>query len=128
MTNKVKSWLEDGTIDVFLGYKMVANHPIPHCFTRDRLDEVDHLVVSPARYSLEKIATHMAARDPDIKIGMLARDRNKRALNVLYVWKSSWVQWMEKSYFWVMELKNIAILSETYCRADRSLYPHILTT
>jgi len=86
MNNEIKSWLEEGTIDVFLGYKTVDHHPLPWCFTRERLDEVDDLVMSPARYSLEKIATHMAAEDPDIRIGLLARDCNRRALNVLYVW------------------------------------------
>lgn len=86
MIDTVKSWLEDKTIDVFLGYRRMANHPLPYCFTPDRLEELDDLVVSPDRYSLEKIATHMAAHDPDIRIGMLARDCNQRALNVLYVW------------------------------------------
>jgi len=86
MNNKVKAWLEDGTIDIFLGYKEIDHHPLPYCFTRERLDEVDDLVLSPARYSLEKIATHMAEEEPDIKIGMLARDCNSRALNVLYLW------------------------------------------
>ena len=86
MNNKVKAWLEDGTIDVFLGYKEMDHHPLPHCFSRERLDEVEDLVLSPARYSLEKIATHMAAVEPGIKIGMLARDCNGRALNVLYLW------------------------------------------
>jgi len=86
MNNTVKTWLEEGTVDVFLGYKQVLNHPLPWCFTRERLEEVDELVLSPARYSLEKIATHMAQEDPDVKIGMLARDCNERALNVLMVW------------------------------------------
>ena len=83
---KVRNWLDRGTIDVFLGYKMVDGHPLPHCFSRQRPEELDDLVVSSARYSLEKIATHMVAVDPDVKIGMLARDCNQRALNVLVVW------------------------------------------
>jgi len=86
MNSKVKAWLEDGTIDIFLGYKEIDHHPLPYCFTKERLDEVEDLVLSPVRYSLEKIATHMAAVEPGIKIGMLARDCNSRALNVLYLW------------------------------------------
>ncbi len=86
MKVKIKHWLEEGTIDVFLGYKMLAGHPLPHCFTRGHLEELDELVVGQARYSLEKIATHLTAVDPDIKIGMLARDCNQRALNVLVIW------------------------------------------
>jgi len=84
--NTVKSWLEDKTIDVFLGYRKMGNHPLPYCFTLDRLDELDELVISPNRYPLEKIATQISAHNPNIKIGMLARDCNQRALNVLYVW------------------------------------------
>ena len=86
MNTQIKQWLSDGTIDIFLGYKMMAGHPLPHCFTAKRLKEVDELIVGSARYSLEKIATHLTAIDPDIKIGMLARDCNQRALNVLGIW------------------------------------------
>lgn len=86
MNAQIKGWLEEGTIDIFLGYKMVDGHPLPHGFTRENIGELDALLVSPARYSLEKIATHITAADPDIKIGMLARDCNQRALNVLYIW------------------------------------------
>ena len=86
MNREVKRWLEDGKINVFLGYKEVDNHPLPYCFTKDQLEDVDDLVLSPARYALEKIATHIAAVEPGIKIGMLARDCNQRALNVLYIW------------------------------------------
>ncbi len=53
MINKVKAWLEDGTVDVFLGYKEIDHHPLPHCFTRERIEEVADLVLSPARYALE---------------------------------------------------------------------------
>ena len=86
MNAKIKHWLEEGTIDIFLGYKMVDGHPLPHCFTKERIDELNDLVISQARYSLEKIATHVTAVKPDIKIGMLARDCNQRALNVLFIW------------------------------------------
>lgn len=86
ISNDVRQWLNDGTIDVFLGYKMVMGHPLPKCFVKENIGEVDDLVASQARYSLEKIAAHLAAEKPDLKIGMLARDCTERALNVLYVW------------------------------------------
>ncbi len=86
MKRKVKEWLEDGTVDLFLGYKMNCGHPLPHCFTKEEIGEVEHLVVSTTRYSLEKIATHLAKRDPELKIGLLARDCNQRAINVLTIW------------------------------------------
>lgn len=86
MKKKVKKWLEDGTVDLFLGYKIHCGHPLPHCFTREELADVEHLVVSETRYSLEKIATHLAKKDPELKIGLLARDCNQRAINVLTIW------------------------------------------
>ena len=86
MIKKIKQWLEDGIVDLFLGYKMVMGHPLPHCFAKDKVEEVDDLIIGPSRYSLEKIATHISAVKHDIKIGMLARDCNQRALNVLYIW------------------------------------------
>ncbi|MBU0698034.1 MAG: 4Fe-4S binding protein [Pseudomonadota bacterium] len=86
MQTQVKQWLQEGSVDIFLGYKLVQGHPLPHCFTKDNLDEVNELIAGRARYSLEKIATRIAAVHPDLKIGLLARDCNQRALNVLYVW------------------------------------------
>ena len=86
MQEQVKDWLDQDKVDLFLGYKMVQGHPLPHCFTKDNLDEVDDLIVGQARYSLEKIATKIAAEHPEMNIGLLARDCNQRALNVLYVW------------------------------------------
>jgi ferredoxin len=86
MQEQVKDWLDQDKVDLFIGYKMVQGHPLPYFFTKDNLDEVDDLVVGQARYSLEKIATKIAAEHPEMKIGLLARDCNQRALNVLYVW------------------------------------------
>jgi len=86
MKTEVKRWLETGIVDVFLGYKRMMNHPLPYCFVKADLEAVDDLITGPARYSLEKIATHIASVRPDLKIGMLARDCNQRALNVLFIW------------------------------------------
>jgi len=86
MKTQIRRWLEEETIDVFLGYKKVDGHPLPYCFTPKNIAELSDLVISPARYSLEKIATHINAINPGTRIGMLARDCNQRALNVLYIW------------------------------------------
>lgn len=86
MKETVKQWLIDGEIDLFVGYRRVDGHPLPHCFTPDRIDELDDLVVGGARYPLEKIATHIHARHPETRIGILARDCTQRAINVLTVW------------------------------------------
>jgi formate dehydrogenase (coenzyme F420) beta subunit len=86
MQEQVRELLEQDRVDIFLGYKMVQGHPLPHCFTKENIDEIDELIVGNARYSLEKMATKISAEHPDLKIGLLTRDCNQRALNVLYVW------------------------------------------
>jgi formate dehydrogenase subunit beta len=86
MIAEVKQWLEEGTVDLFIGYKMAMGHPLPHCFVKEKIEEVDDLIIGTSRYALEKIATHITAAKPDIKIGLLARDCNQRALAVLYIW------------------------------------------
>lgn len=86
LRDQVNAWLKEGKVDIFLGYKMVQGHPLPHCFTKKNPDEADELIVGKARYSLEKMAANIAAQRPEIKIGLLVRDCNQRALNVLYVW------------------------------------------
>jgi formate dehydrogenase subunit beta len=86
LREQVKAWLKEGKVDIFLGYKMVQGHPLPNCFTKGNPDEADELIVGKARYSLEKMAANIAAGRPEIKIGLLVRDCNQRALNVLYVW------------------------------------------
>ena len=86
MKEKVKNLLKEGTVDIFLGYRMHEGHPLPHAFVKERLQEVDELIGGEVRYPLEKLAAGIAAEHPDIKIGILARDCNKRALNVLSIW------------------------------------------
>ena len=86
MRHTVKKWLDEGVVDVFLGYRSFYGHMLPHCFVKEKPEELDQLASGPARYSLEKIATHMAAQDPGIKIGMPARDCNQRAVNALIIW------------------------------------------
>jgi len=34
MQEQVREWLEQGKVDIFLGYKKIQGHPLPHCFTR----------------------------------------------------------------------------------------------
>ncbi len=87
MQAQVEQWLKEGNVDIFIGYKNVDGHVIPHFFTNENIDEVKDLVVGQAHYSLEKIATKVAADHPDMKIGiLLARNCNQQALHVLYVW------------------------------------------
>jgi formate dehydrogenase subunit beta len=85
MKNRVREWLETGKVDLFLGYKEVDGHPLPHGFSKENLEELEALIISPARYPLEKLATEILAIKPSLKIGILGRDCNRRALNVLAV-------------------------------------------
>ena len=105
MQRQVKQWLEEGTIDLFLGYKMDRGHLLPHGFSRDNLADLEDLAAGPGRYSLEKVATHLTGTDPDIKIGILARDCNQRALNVLYIWNQ-------------LNPENIRTLTVNCCPSD----------
>jgi len=86
MQTKVKRWLEEGRVDVFIGYKAVQGHPLPFVFSKDNPEEVEHLISGPVRYPLEKLAADIAARQPGLKIGLLARDCTMRALHVLSIW------------------------------------------
>jgi ferredoxin len=86
MIEHIRNLLTSGKIDVFLAYKSTAGHPLPHAFTPSNLDELAELIPGSARYPLEKIAADLSTRNPDLKIGLIARDCNQRALNVLTVW------------------------------------------
>jgi len=86
MMNHIRHLLVSGKIDLFLAYKSIAGHPLPHAFTKDDLNELEDIHFGSARYPLEKIAAGLSAKNPDLKIGLLARDCTQRALNVLTVW------------------------------------------
>jgi len=83
---QIEQLILQNKVDIFLGYKDLDGHLIPHGFTKENLDELKDLQISDNRYSLEKVATHLTEKNPDIKIGIIARDCNKRALNLLYTW------------------------------------------
>ncbi|ACN14299.1 FdhB3 [Desulforapulum autotrophicum HRM2] len=86
ITGQVERLLKQKTVDIFLGYRDFCGHLIPHGYTLDNLEDLDNLKTSSVRYSLEKVATHLAEKNPDLKIGLIARDCTERALNVLYTW------------------------------------------
>lgn len=86
MQNRVKQWLEQGIIDVFIGYKLFYGHPLPHVFSRDNLDECADLVSDILKYPLEQCALELSRTHPELKIGLLTRDCQQRSLKVLAVW------------------------------------------
>ena len=49
MIETVKQWLEDGIVDLFLGYKMEMGHALPHCFVQENIEEVDDLFIGCSR-------------------------------------------------------------------------------
>lgn len=83
MKETVRKCLEGGEMSVFVGYRIVEGHPIPHVFSRDRLDELEFLTESPVRYPLEKLALEMLAEDPELRVGLMARQCTERAVRVL---------------------------------------------
>jgi ferredoxin len=105
MIDHIRSLLTSGKIDVFLAYKWTAGHSLPHAFTPEDLDELQDLHTGSARYPLEKIAAQLVRRKPDIKIGLIARDCNQRALNVLSVWNQ-------------VKPENIEIVNVNCCPSD----------
>jgi formate dehydrogenase (coenzyme F420) beta subunit len=86
ITKQVRAWLDQGVVDLFLGYRVTDGHSLPHVFTKDRSVEVNEMVPGSARYPLEKIAWQMARLYPDATIGLLAQDGDQRALKVLQAW------------------------------------------
>jgi ferredoxin len=86
MKDQIRQLLQSGKVDIFLAYRATAGHLLPHAFTPDNLDELEDIHLGSARYPLEKIAAQLAAKDTDLKIGLIARDCTQRALNVLGVW------------------------------------------
>jgi formate dehydrogenase (coenzyme F420) beta subunit len=51
-----------------------------------KIEEVEDLVVGPARYPLEKVAGQIIIFHPEATIGIVARECDQRALNVLSAW------------------------------------------
>ena len=86
MQSRIRKWLEQGEVDVFIAYMEQDGHVLPHVFTRDNLEECAGLHAGVERYPLEVMAMELAAEDPELKIGILARDCTTRALNVLETW------------------------------------------
>ena len=86
LINRVKEWLQQGVVDLFIAYRKIDGHALPYTFTMKDVDEVDDLVVGPARYPLEKLACQIVALHPEAKIGVVARECDQRALNVLSTW------------------------------------------
>jgi len=86
MKEKVRALLQSDKVDVVLGYRMRDGHALPHFFTKDKIHEVDELATESDRYPLETMAVDLATENPKMKIGLILRDCNRRALNILCIW------------------------------------------
>ncbi|MGQ9750911.1 hypothetical protein [Desulfosoma sp.] len=83
MRDTIRKWLEDGVVDVFLGYKAVDGHVIPWIFKKSELDELDAFCDGPYRYPLEKMAREILQEDEHVRVGLLARQCTERAVTML---------------------------------------------
>jgi ferredoxin len=86
MHKRVRKWLEEDVVDVFIGYIKREGHVLPHIFTKDDLEACDRFHTGVERYPLEEIALEISKEQPDLRIGILTRDCTKRSLNVLSTW------------------------------------------
>jgi len=88
LREKVRKLLADGKVAGYVGYIVKDGLPLPHLFTKERLEEVDRAIVAPgdARYPLDKLLEQLAARYPEAAFAVQVRGCDERGLNELYKW------------------------------------------
>lgn len=86
MREQIRTWLHEGELDVFLGFKEIEGHPLPYLFSKANLDEVDTMIVDAPRYPLETMVATMVNSQPGIKLGVQGDETTRKALNVLSIW------------------------------------------
>jgi formate dehydrogenase subunit beta len=88
LREKVRKLLQEGKVAGYVGYIMKDSHPLPHFFTKERLEEVDRAIVAPgnARYPLDKLLQQVAERYPEENFAIQVRGCDERGLNELYKW------------------------------------------
>lgn len=88
LREKVRKLLKEGKAAGYIGYILKDSHPLPHFFTKERLEEVDQAIVAPgdARYPLDKLLQQVAARYPEETFAIQVRGCDERGLNELYKW------------------------------------------
>lgn len=80
LRKKVKQALEEGKIEGFLGLATVWGEVSPFFVTRENISELDNLTAPDGRYSIGKILTRIALRNPGKKIGVMVRGCDERAI------------------------------------------------
>ncbi len=89
MRQTVRTWLQEGRVDIVLGFRNLHGHVLPFAFSIDNLDDVEHLVVSGPRYPLEKLALELIAARPAIRVGIAGDHASLRAVNVFLAWNQT---------------------------------------
>jgi formate dehydrogenase subunit beta len=80
LRKKVKQALEEGKIEGFLGLVAVWGEVSPFFVTKENISELDNLTAPDGRYSIGKILTRIASRNPGKKIGVMVRGCDERAI------------------------------------------------
>ena len=61
---QVREWLEQDVVDLFLAYRMIFGHPLPHAFSKQKIGEVQELVTGPVHYPLGRLAWQILRASP----------------------------------------------------------------
>jgi ferredoxin len=80
LKKKAKQALDEGKIDGFLGLKLEGGEVSPFFVTKDNLAELEKLTAPDGRYSLGKILTRIAVKNPGKNIGVMVRGCDERAI------------------------------------------------
>ncbi len=88
---KVADLFSDGKINAFLGLKEVAGNIVPHVYKAaeelgDGFSIGDKNQPGDSRYPIAKILMNFVKQQPDVKLGVLVRGCDERALNELLRW------------------------------------------
>lgn len=80
LRKQVRQALEEGRIAGFLGLKSDGGGISPFLVTKDNLPDLDKLTAPEGRYSLGKILSRIALKNPAQTIGVMVRGCDERAL------------------------------------------------
>lgn len=72
-------------IDGLLGYRVINGHPLPYLFQSGNIEELSNIVIDEKlpRYPLTKILVEITKAHPQVRIGVIIKDCEQRALNEL---------------------------------------------
>lgn len=72
-------------IDGLLGYRVINGHPLPYLFLPENIEELKNLIIDEKlpRYPLTKILVQITKAHPQVRIGVILKDCEQRALHEL---------------------------------------------